>query len=79
MKVEPGWRMDEAFKDAIVLYPKSWGCHQYLADQGVPEEDRKRVGMDILNKYKDWVCTEKRMIKPDVADLKKLVETEKLA
>jgi len=53
--------MDEAFKDAIVLYPKSWGCHQYLADQGVPEEDRKRVGMDILNKYKDWVCTEKRM------------------
>ncbi|MFA6028226.1 MAG: ornithine carbamoyltransferase [Elusimicrobiota bacterium] len=53
--------MDEAFKGATVLYPKSWGCHQYLADQGVPEEDKKRVGMDILNKYKKWVCTEKRM------------------
>ncbi|HBL17450.1 MAG: ornithine carbamoyltransferase [Elusimicrobia bacterium GWA2_69_24] len=53
--------MDAAFKGAVVLYPKSWGCHQYLADQGVPEEDKKKVGMDLINKYKKWVCTEKRM------------------
>ena len=53
--------MDEAFKGATVLYPKSWGCHQHLADIGVKEEDKKKAGMDILNRYKSWVCTEKRM------------------
>ncbi|MBI5884409.1 MAG: ornithine carbamoyltransferase [Elusimicrobia bacterium] len=53
--------MDEAFKGAHVLYPKSWGCHQHLQDQGVAEADRKKVGMDLINKYKNWVCTEKRM------------------
>lgn len=53
--------MDEAFEDATVLYPKSWGCHQFLDDEGVAEDDRQKVGMEHLNKYKDWVCTEKRM------------------
>lgn len=53
--------MDEAFRNADIVYPKSWGCHQYLFDQGVPEEEKKKLGMDLLNKYKDWVCTEKRM------------------
>ncbi|HAM36426.1 MAG TPA: ornithine carbamoyltransferase [Elusimicrobia bacterium] len=53
--------MDEAFKGAVVCYPKSWGCHQYLEDQGVPESDRKKLGMDLIAKYKSWVCTEKRM------------------
>ena len=28
---------------------------------GVPEADKKEKGMAILNKYKSWVCTEKRM------------------
>ncbi len=51
----------KAFKNAVVLYPKSWGCHQYLQDQGVPEADRKPLGMDLIAKYKKWVCTEKRM------------------
>jgi len=60
-KFEIVHNMDEAFKDGVVLYPKSWGCHQYLADQKVPEEEKKKLGMDLLNKYKDWVCTEKRM------------------
>jgi len=53
--------MDEAFKGAVVCYPKSWGCHQYLQDQGVPEADRKKIGMELIAKYKNWVCTEKRM------------------
>jgi ornithine carbamoyltransferase len=53
--------MDEAFRGAHVLYPKSWGCHQHLCDQGVPEPERKRVGMEILDRYKGWVCTRKRM------------------
>ena len=53
--------MDAGFKNAVVCYPKSWGCHQYLADQGVPEDKRKEEGMKIVNKYKSWVATEKRM------------------
>ena len=53
--------MDEAFKGAVVCYPKSWGCHQYLQDQNVPEADRKKIGMDLIAKYKSWVATEKRM------------------
>ncbi|HRY30022.1 MAG TPA: ornithine carbamoyltransferase [Elusimicrobiota bacterium] len=53
--------MDDSFKDAVVCYPKSWGCHQYLDDQKVPEAERKNVGMDLLGKYKSWVCSEKRM------------------
>ncbi|MFA6435180.1 MAG: ornithine carbamoyltransferase [Elusimicrobiales bacterium] len=53
--------MDEAFKGAHIVYPKSWGCHQHLKDINVPEADKKDAGMKILAKYKDWVCTEKRM------------------
>ncbi|MGA2138901.1 MAG: ornithine carbamoyltransferase [Verrucomicrobiia bacterium] len=53
--------MDDGFKNAVVCYPKSWGCHQYLDDQGVSDDKRKEEGMKILNKYKSWVATEKRM------------------
>ncbi|MBI4870409.1 MAG: ornithine carbamoyltransferase [Candidatus Riflebacteria bacterium] len=53
--------MDEAAKDAVVLYPKSWGCHQYLADQGVPEDQKKAQGMALLDKYKSWIANEARM------------------
>ncbi len=53
--------MDEAFKGAHIVYPKSWGCHQHLKDINVPEADKKDTGMKILAKYKNWVCTEKRM------------------
>jgi len=55
--------MEDAFKGATVLYPKSWGCHQYLEEKGVDEKDRPKVGMEILGKYKKWVCTEKLMKK----------------
>jgi len=37
------------------------GCHQYLSEQGVPEEEKKKIGMEYIGKYKSWVCTEKRM------------------
>ena len=53
--------MDEAFRGAHIVYPKSWGCHQHLDDIKMPESDRKEAGMKIIAKYKDWVCTEKRM------------------
>ncbi len=60
-KLEIVHDMDEAFKGADVLYPKSWGCHQYLADQKVPDADQKKIGMEILGRYQDWICNEKRM------------------
>ncbi len=53
--------MDEAFEDADVVYPKSWGCHQFLQDQGVPEEEKKKQGMALLDQYRDWICNDKRM------------------
>lgn len=53
--------MDEAFRGADILYPKSWGCMQYLADQKIPEEDWNRVGKEIIGKYKNWICDEKRV------------------
>lgn len=51
--------MDEAFKDADIVYPKSWGPLVYTED--VEESAR------IINKYKDWITDERRMslAKPD--------------
>lgn len=45
--------MDEAFKDADIVYPKSWGPLVYTED--VEESAR------IINKYKDWITDERRM------------------
>ncbi|MRS04071.1 ornithine carbamoyltransferase, partial [bacterium] len=51
--------MDAAFKDADVVYPKSWGALVHTAD---PEE-----GARIIDKYKSWITDERRMAlaKPD--------------
>jgi N-acetylornithine carbamoyltransferase len=51
--------MDEAFKDADIVYPKSWGPLVYTED--VAES------ATIINKYKDWITDERRMklAKPD--------------
>ncbi len=53
--------MDAGFKNTVVCYPKSWGCQQYLADKGVPEDKWKEEGKKLMDKYTKWVCTEKRM------------------
>ena len=45
--------MDEAFRGADVVYPKSWGCLEYSQDPGVV--------MAMNNKYKDWICDQRRM------------------
>ncbi len=45
--------MDEAFKDADVVYPKSWGAYSYTDDF---DEMKK-----IADKYKDWIADERRM------------------
>lgn len=50
---------DAGFKDADVVYPKSWGCWLTTED---PEESA-RIG----RKYTDWIADERRMAlaKPD--------------
>jgi ornithine carbamoyltransferase len=45
--------MDEAFKDADILYPKSWGPYVHTTDAA---ESAK-----IIDKYKDWITDERRM------------------
>jgi N-acetylornithine carbamoyltransferase len=45
--------MDEAFKDADVVYPKSWG--PMLTTTG------KEEGKALIDKYKDWITDERRM------------------
>jgi len=45
--------MDEAFKDADVVYPKSWGPLVYTADAA--------QSATIINKYKDWITDDRRM------------------
>src|SRR5512133_2786781 len=51
--------MDEAFRDADIIYPKSWGPLVVTAD---PAESAK-----IIDQYKDWITDERRMklAKPD--------------
>jgi len=45
--------MDAAFKDADVVYPKSWGCL-------LTTSERKEAAA-IAAKYKDWICDQRRM------------------
>ena len=45
--------MDEAFKDADVVYPKSWG--PLLTTTG------KEDGKTLIDKYKSWITDERRM------------------
>jgi N-acetylornithine carbamoyltransferase len=45
--------MEEAFKDADVVYPKSWGC---LLTTSEPTQ-----AAAIAAKYRDWICDERRM------------------
>ena len=45
--------MDEAFEDADVVYPKSWGIESLFSN---PKE-----ALEISKKYKNWICDEKKM------------------
>ncbi|MBX2991906.1 MAG: ornithine carbamoyltransferase [Bacteroidetes bacterium] len=45
--------MDEAFKDADIVYPKSWGIESLFHN---PNE-----ALEISKKYKNWICDERRM------------------
>jgi N-acetylornithine carbamoyltransferase len=45
--------MDEAFKDADIVYPKSWGIESLFHN---PKE-----ALEISKKYKNWICDERKM------------------
>ncbi len=45
--------MDDAFRDADVVYPKSWGIMDLFHK---PEE-----ALEISKKYKHWICDEEKM------------------
>lgn len=51
--------MDEAFKDADIVYPKSWGPLVFTEDV--------KESATIIEKYKSWITDERRMklAKPD--------------
>ncbi len=45
--------MEEAFKDADIVYPKSWGIESLFHK---PEQ-----ALEISRKYKNWICDERLM------------------
>jgi ornithine carbamoyltransferase len=51
--------MDEGFKDADVVYAKSWGAMVHTPDE--------KEGAQIIAKYSDWITDERRirLAKPD--------------
>jgi len=61
--------MEEAFKDADIVYPKSWAPFQIMEERTKLVEDKKFDELDELEqkclqsnaKYKDWACTEDMM------------------
>ena len=65
--------MDEAFEDAIAVYPKSWGPYEMMLKR-VGEKDKDKLAklekeMLALNaKHKDWICNEERMAKTEDGD-----------
>jgi N-acetylornithine carbamoyltransferase len=51
--------MDKAFKDADIIYAKSWGAMVHTPDE--------KQGAEIIKKYSSWIADERRMklAKPD--------------
>jgi N-acetylornithine carbamoyltransferase len=45
--------MDEAFRNADIVYPKSWGIESLFHN---PQE-----ALEISKKYKSWICDDRRM------------------
>ena len=61
--------MDEAFKDADIIYPKSWAPFAAMEKRTILYGNNDFDGIDALEKellaqnatHKDWACTEERM------------------
>jgi N-acetylornithine carbamoyltransferase len=58
--------MDTAFADADIVYPKSWGVYDLMLERqnATTKEEidaNQRACLDQNDKYKDWICDERRM------------------
>ncbi|MBI5547413.1 MAG: knotted carbamoyltransferase YgeW [Deltaproteobacteria bacterium] len=58
--------MDEAFKGAVAVYPKSWGPHELMLKRVGEKDDAKLKALEkqMLEQnaqFKDWICDERRM------------------
>ncbi|MGD1821518.1 MAG: knotted carbamoyltransferase YgeW [Pleomorphochaeta sp.] len=61
--------MEEAFKDADIVYPKSWAPFHIMEERTKLVEEKKFDELDVLEKkcldnnanFKDWACTEDMM------------------
>ncbi len=57
--------MDDAFKGADIVYPKSWGIMSLMQERvGANKEQMKDIEQRALAenaRHKDWICDEKRM------------------
>jgi ornithine carbamoyltransferase len=53
VKFEVVDNMEDAFKDADIVYPKSWGCAELFK---TPEKS-----LELSKQYKHWICNEKLM------------------
>jgi ornithine carbamoyltransferase len=58
--------MDAAFKDADIVYPKSWGAYDLMiqrrdakTEQRMAEIERECLALNA--KYQSWICDERRM------------------
>jgi knotted carbamoyltransferase YgeW len=61
--------MDEAFIDADVVYPKSWGAYDLMLERvdANAQGDEEELGaieqraLDLNAQFTDWICDERRM------------------
>ena len=67
--------MDEAFRDADVVYPKSWGAHDLMLERVGANAARDTAAMAAIEEralarnagFSDWICDERRMALTDDA------------
>ncbi|KAK2954460.1 ornithine transcarbamylase [Blattamonas nauphoetae] len=67
-KFEVSHDMDAAFKDADVVYPKSWCPHSIMVErvklpsrEGPEQVALEKKALEMNTKHKDWECTEEKM------------------
>jgi knotted carbamoyltransferase YgeW len=61
--------MDEAFRDADAVYPKSWGPYDLMLERVAANRARDKAAMAGIEKralernasHRDWICDERRM------------------
>jgi knotted carbamoyltransferase YgeW len=58
--------MDAAFKDADIVYPKSWGGYDLMLQRcdAKNDDEMKKIEKECLAmnaKFKNWICDERRM------------------